>query len=111
MATLGATLSTTALNTAPTIQYVVPTAAATVTAGAGSNVLVLLNPAGTLATMTFALNASPVDGDQVTVSTTQIISALTVSGGTIIGSLSSLALAGFAKFIWNATASVWFRIG
>lgn len=111
MATLGATLSTSTWNAAQTVQYATPTVGATVTASAGANVILLINPAGTIATLTVALNGSPVDGDQLTIGASQIVGALTVSGGTLIGTLTSLAVAGFARYIYNATAAVWFRIG
>lgn len=92
-------------------QYTTPTAGATVTVTAGRNVTVLLNPAGTLATLTVALQGSPVDGDIVTIGTSQIITVLTVSGGTLVGTLTTLALGGYATFQYNSTATKWFRIG
>jgi hypothetical protein len=91
-------------------QYATPATGTTVTVLAGTTVL-QLNPAGTLATLTVDLTAVKVDGHEITISTTQILTALTISGGTIVGTLTTLAVAGFAKFKYNATADKFFRVG
>lgn len=90
-------------------QYVAPTAGATVNANAGTEVL-FLDPAGTLATLTVALPLNPVEGQDFTVSSSQIVTALTFTG-TIVGTLTTLALGGFARFVYSATAAKWFRCG
>lgn len=90
------------------IQYAAPTTGQTVTAD-GSNVL-LLNPAGTLVALTVTLPANPSDGQDFVVATSQIITTLTITG-TIIGTLTTLALGGFARFVYSATAAKWFRAG
>lgn len=58
-----------------------PTTGFSYTFAAGTNVLVM-NPAGTLATGTITMPASPVDGMTITVESTQQITALTVQGNT-----------------------------
>ena len=58
-----------------------PTTGFSYTFAAGVNVLVM-NPAGTLATGTITMPASPVDGMTITVESTQQITALTVQGNT-----------------------------
>lgn len=94
-----------------TVQQAAPTAGQTVTAAGGLVNYVLLEPAGTLATLTLTLPSSPVNGQRCIVSTTQIITALTVNGGTIIGTLTTLALAWFAEFLYSSDSSKWFRVG
>ena len=96
-------------NVLSAVQYSVPTTGGTVTAGSNTRVM-LLNPAGTLATLTVVLPASPVDGQDFIVSTSQILTALTITG-TIVGTLTTLALGGFARFVYSADSSKWFRCG
>lgn len=90
-------------------QYATPTTGSTVNANAGVEAL-MLNPAGTLATLTVALPVSPVDGQSFSISTTQIITALTITG-TIVGTLTTLSLGGYAWFLYSATAAKWMRAG
>lgn len=92
------------------VQYATPTTGSTVTVVTGTTAL-LLNPAGTLVALTVALPSSPVDGQSITIATSQILSALTVSGGTLVGTLTTMALGGFARLVYGATAGVWFRAG
>lgn len=91
--------------------YSTPASAATLTVPTGRNVVMAINPAATIASLTVNLPAAPMDGDRVTLSSTQIITTLTVGVGTIVGTLAALGLAGFATFQYNATAGVWFRVG
>ena len=110
MASLGATVSTTSLPVATT-QYAAPTTGGTVNIDSGANVALILNPSGTLATLTVNFPSAPVDGDRVAIASSQIITALTMANGTMIGTLTSLAVAGFAYFIFSSTAGKWFRGG
>lgn len=61
--------------------YQAPTTGFSYTFAAGVNVLVM-NPAGTLATGTITMPASPADGMTISFSSTQTITALTVQGNT-----------------------------
>jgi len=61
--------------------YQTPTTGFSYTFAAGVNVLVM-QPAGTLATGTITMPAAPVDGMTITVESTQQITALTVQGNT-----------------------------
>lgn len=92
------------------VQAAAPTTGQTVTVSSGTTAL-LLNPAGTLATLTVTLPSSPVDGQPLIISTSQALTALTVNGGTIVGTLTTLALGGYAYFVYGATATKWFRCG
>ena len=90
-------------------QYAQPTTGQTVTANPGVNTL-FIDPAGTLPTLTIALPANPVEGQVFRVGASQIITSLTITG-TIVGTLTSLALGGFAQFVYSATSAKWFRVG
>lgn len=94
-----------------TIQYVTPTTGTTVTVTTARNVKLLIDPAGSLLALTIALNGSPQDGDIVQLGSSQAITTLTVTGGTIVGTLTALGVASFATFLYNTTSAKWFRIG
>ena len=91
-------------------QYAVPTTGQTVAMNSGMSALVL-NNATLLATLTVTLPASPFDGQRVTISTGNGVTALTISGGTINGTAATLAVNGYARFVYSATAAAWFRAG
>lgn len=114
MTILGQILSTTEMGTSrnvPTLQYAAPTTGQTVTVGSTGNTILLLDPAGTLLTLTLALPSSPSDGDAFLFASSQAVTSFTMSGGTIVGPLTSLAVASFAKYTFSSTASKWFRCG
>jgi hypothetical protein len=89
-----------------------PTTGFSITIGAGVKSLVL-NPGGTLATGTIVMPASPIDGQEIRVSSSQTITALTVSantGQTISNAPTTLtAGTGFA-YIYNLSGTNWFRL-
>lgn len=70
-----------------------------------------LNPAGTLASLTVELPARAVSvvGQRRTITTTQLIQSLSVvsTGGTIIGSVTSLAAGDAITFEYVSTTGVW----
>ena len=98
-----------------------PTTGFSITIGANISHLIL-NPVGTLAVGSITMPASPVDGYIVTVSTSQIITALTVSpntGQTVKNAPTTLqlnattpgAISGFGfSYIYNLSSTTWFRI-
>lgn len=90
-------------------QYETPATGATVNASAGTEVL-FLDPAGTLATLTVVLPPSPVGGQDFTIGSSQIVTTLTLTG-TIVGTLTTLAMGGFARFVYSNQAAKWFRCG
>jgi hypothetical protein len=73
----------------------------------------ILNPAGTLASGTITMPASPIDGQIVQVSSSQTVTALTVSpntGQTLSGAPTTItATAGF-RYIYNLSGTNWYRI-
>jgi len=91
------------------VQESIPTAGSTVQVRDGRDVAVLLNPAGVLATLTVTLPVAPMNGDTVTISTSQTITALTVTG-TTTSSPTTLAVTAGVKFIYSTTSSKWFRV-
>ncbi len=80
----------------------------------GNNVQTLiLNPAGTLATGTITLPASPIDGHLVRICSSQIITALTVSpntGQTITAAPTTLGLGGGFAYIYDLAGTNWYRL-
>ena len=73
----------------------------------------ILNPAGTLATGTVTMCATPADGQCVYVCSSQAITALTVSpnsGQTLINAPSTLALGSGFGYIYDTASTTWFRL-
>lgn len=92
------------------MQYVSPSTGGTVNMLSGRQVTLTIDPAGTLATLTVNLPSNPQDGDEAIICTSQILTALTVTNGTIVGTLTTLALGGYARFAYSSVGK-WFRIG
>jgi hypothetical protein len=90
-----------------------PTTGFSYTFAAGTQVLVM-NPVGTLATGTITMPSSPADGMTITFSSTEQITALTLSGNTgqtIGGTQTVLLPANSAvQFIYRLSNTTWYRI-
>ncbi len=99
---------------AATYQLVVPTTGNTVSAN-GPTQLLLLQPAGTLATLTVVMPSAPVDGQRFKVYSSQTLTALTVNpatGQTINGTAITTLSAGTSfVYIYNGSNSTWYREG
>lgn len=85
-------------------------------ATSGSSTYLILTPAGTLASLTITLpaKASCVDGQEVLVSCTQILTALTVSpngAAAANGAPTTLAANGFFRMRYDGVIGTWYRIG
>ncbi len=112
-ATIDSSLTTNNVTVLACNDYNVPTTGQTYTLPA-NKCGAILEPAGTLATLTIKLPASPVNGQVAWFSTTQAITALTVSpnsgqvirGGTTPGSLVS---GGSFAMVYN-TNTVWYPL-
>jgi hypothetical protein len=89
--------------------YQVLTTAFTYTFAAGTTVLVI-NPAGTLATGTITFPAAPVDGMTVTFSSTQTITALTLSGNskTIVSAATILPANQATTYVYRLSNTSWY---
>jgi hypothetical protein len=90
--------------------YQTPTTGFSYTFAAGTTVLVM-NPAGTLATGTITMPAAPVDGMTISFSSTQQITALTVAGNTgqsIVGNPTTMLAGGAATFVYRLSNTTWY---
>jgi hypothetical protein len=111
LSSTSSTLGTANVTTLVTgVQYAVPVAGATVTSNGASSLV--LNPAGTLATLTVVFPASPVAGQRFSLVSSTIVTALTVSGGTIITTAVPTALAAGTplRYIYEGTTGKWWAI-
>jgi hypothetical protein len=84
----------------------------TYTFAAGTQVLVM-NPAGTLATGTITMPASPADGMTITVESTQQVTAVTVSANTgqsIVGAAVQLIPNQPLSWVYRLTNTTWYPL-
>lgn len=88
---------------------VAPTTGGTVTLST-ANRRTILNPAGTLATLTINMPPTPANGQLQTVSTTQTLTALTVSGNghTIIGQPTALTAGSAFTMTYDLATTTWY---
>ena len=96
-------------------QYATPLTGTTVKAVpllTGQSVWLLLTPAGTIAALTVTLFDSPQDKQEINVTTTQTITALTVGGNgyTVLGAPTTLAANGFFTLRFDAVNKVYYRV-
>lgn len=73
----------------------------------------IMQPAGTLATGTVKMPASAIDGMTVTVSCTQIITALTLSANTgqsVVNPVTTLAAGATSSYLYRATNTTWYKV-
>lgn len=90
--------------------YQAPTTGFSYTFAAGTTVLVM-NPAGTLATGTITMPAAPADGMTISFSSTQQITALTVNANTgqsIVGAPTTMLAGGAATFVYRLSNTTWY---
>ena len=89
--------------------YQVLTTAFSYTFAAGTQVLVI-NPAGTLATGTITMPAAPSDGMTITFSSTKQITALTMAGNgaTLVSAVTALNANQSVSYIYRATGTSWY---
>jgi hypothetical protein len=89
--------------------YQTPTTGFSYTFAAGTQTLVM-NPAGTLATGTITMPASPSDGMTITFSSSQQITALTMSGNgkSIVGAVTFLPASTGVTYVYRSTGTTWY---
>lgn len=90
--------------------YQVPTTGFSYTFAAGIQTLIM-NPAGTLATGTITMPASPSDGMTITISSSQTITALTLQGNTgqsISNTITSLPANTTAQYLYRLSNTTWY---
>ena len=74
---------------------------------------VVFTPAATLATGTVTMPLAPSDGMTVTISSSQIITALTVSANTgqsIINAITTILAGGTASYIYRLSNTTWYKV-
>ena len=79
----------------------------------GASMWLLLTPAAGYAAGTILMPATPVDGQEVQVSSTQAVTTLTVSGNgkTINNAPATLAAGGFFRMRYDGVFAAWYRVG
>ena len=93
--------------------YTAPTTGQTVTVPQNglSQQNVVIEPAATLATLTLAFPASVRDGQVVSVQCTQIITALTLTGGTFVGtSVTALTAGQVLRYVYVLSQNKWYPL-
>jgi hypothetical protein len=95
-----------------TTQYAAPSATAFSVTISLVNTWLLLTPTGPFAAGTIVLPASPTDRAEVSINTTQAITALTVSGNgaTVTGAPTTLAQNAFFTMRYDAVTVAWYRV-
>lgn len=80
---------------------------------AGGSVWLLLTPVAGYAAGTVVLPASPVDGQEVLVNSTQAVTTLTVSGNgsTVNGAPTTLAANAFFRMRYDGVLKAFYRVG
>jgi len=95
-----------------TIEQVVPTTGQSKTIGDTTKYFII-EPAGTLATLTVVMPTNPADGQEVFITSTQIVTALTHNPGagqTLNGALATVAVNGNAAWVYKLSNTTWYRI-
>lgn len=97
--------------TSKAVAYATPTTGFSITI-ANATAVEILNPAGVLASGTITMPASPTDGQETCVSSSQTVTALTVqanAGQSIIAAPTSMSAGGFC-YLYNLSTTTWFRL-
>jgi hypothetical protein len=100
------------LKLATVYSYQTPTTGFSIQVANGVTSL-LLGPAGTLATGAVIFPVTPIDGQTLSISSSQTITALTLSaptGQTILSAITTLAANGHTAWQYTASVSKWFRV-
>lgn len=99
----------------PTSQYLSPATGFSITLEGDDDIHLMITPSTTLATGSIVLPISPgtADKQRVIVTTSQEITALTVSGNgaTIVGGPSTLDVGGYFTLKYDMQANTWYRVG
>lgn len=93
------------------LQVLTPTTGSTVVVPAGMG-KTILDPAGTLATLTIILPPSPVNGQTWGYSTSQVLTALTMNtsdGSTIKSPITASAAGNNNRWVYVAASTTWYR--
>lgn len=93
------------------VQRVQPLTGDSVTITTSPATWLLIVPADTIAAFTVAMPASPTDGDEVYIGTSQTITSLTMTGNgnTLFGPSTTLNSVGVTQWRFYAADSAWYR--
>jgi hypothetical protein len=98
----------------PSVVVQVPTTGNNIALNQFPYQIIIINPAGTIATLTitFPAAADSKAGDMISLHFTQIVTTLTLAGngGTIVDDISTAAVNTRAKFVYSGAGSTWYRI-
>lgn len=104
-------LSTAALHPQPArYQVVTPTTGSTVTINNNIDNFII-DPAGLLLALTINFPSAPVDGQLLTISSTQVITVLTVQIASLATVITSIAGGGYSQFMYRLSNTKWYRVG
>lgn len=92
-------------------QYAAPSATGFSVAISDANTWLLLAPTAGFAAGAIALPDTAPDRSEISVSCTQAITSLSVSGGTVTGAPTALAANGFFTMRYDAITKAWYRAG
>ena len=98
----------------PTSQYAAPSATAFSVdlLDTGADVHLILTPTGTLAAGTLVMPSAVADKQTVLVSSTQEVTALTItSSKTVNGGPTTIAANGYFTLKYDSTVEAWYRVG
>jgi hypothetical protein len=93
--------------------YQTPTTGSTLTLAQGYR-NVIIDPAGTLSSLTITMPIGVYDGQKLTIASSQIVTTVTHnagSGQTLKGGLTTLAANGFATWMYKQSNTSWYRVG
>jgi hypothetical protein len=91
-------------------QVVAPSTGNTVAMANGASLLIV-NSATLLATLNIVLPPAPVDGQRAVITTTNTITAVQITGGTVRGGITTLSASGFVRYVYSAAVGAWVRTG
>ena len=97
---------------ADAVQSFAPTTGQTISVANDTthNILVAINPSGSLLALTTAMPSTPFIGQRVYLSSNQVITTVTMTAvPTILGAISTLIVGGFATYEYDGT--YWRRVG
>jgi hypothetical protein len=98
----------------PTSQYLSPATGFSITLEGTDDTHLIMTPSTTLATGSIVLPISPgtVDKQRVTVTTSQEITALTVSGNgaAVVGGPSTISVGGYFELKYDMQTNSWYRV-
>lgn len=88
-------------------EYTISTPSTGGTVALTSNKMNIINPSGSLATLTLTFPAGT-KGDVIKIKFDQSVAAVTYSGSTVAGQITAPVLGAYLEFTWDSVSSTWF---